>query len=633
VGPPEQPRASLRDGPVGFVGRRWVLDRVANWLGGSSPILVITGLAGTGKSALASRLVELADPSGGASAVSTALSSALAAVHFCRASSDVSLDPAWFAPLVSAQLADRLPAFAAARDEELSAQMAEPVTIRGTAIAEVVAQGSWNVGALVTLTELSAKQLADRLLRRPAQHVAGEGPTPVVLVDALDESIGYYAAVGLIEVLVSLVPNAALRWLVTTRPDPRVLNALPDHAERLDLLEDCPVGVDDVADYAQARMATLSGASNAQVYAARVAKAARGNFLYARHVLDSLLVDPDRLTAVLTDPDAAALPADLADVYRQFLNRELRRTATPDASHAWRHIYRPLLATLAAAFDPGLTAHQLSVLLGIGGLSEVRDALDSCAQLLDPPSDPDGPWRCYHESFRRYLLYSKDRIDEPGDIHWRIAEALVSEWDGAWDNADDYSLGHAVGHHIAAMGAPDMPRRRRRELARRRAELQSLLGDLEFLEAKTARFGIDATLSDIDRSLRWQEARHETVEPTQPLPRNSERIPGIGRILEREAHHLRRWDPGKEAALFSQQVHNRALELRLEDVAASARRRLSDRNEPFIQLQWRRGPNSAPLLRTLTGERSKGMDDSEEQGLAWAVQVTNDGNVIWVRLS
>jgi len=160
---------------AGFVGRGWVLERVAGWLASGSRMLVVTGAAGSGKSAVAARLLGLAQRAGagdgrgsdyegeGMSAVLSV--SWLAGSHVCVAGSDESRNPVRFVELVSGQLAQSVPGFAEARDAAVAARAGSSLSINAVANAGPVS--GWNVGALVQLGGASAAELADVLLRLP----------------------------------------------------------------------------------------------------------------------------------------------------------------------------------------------------------------------------------------------------------------------------------------------------------------------------------------------------------------------------------------------------------------------------------------------------------------------------------
>ncbi len=73
------------------------------------------------------------------------------------------------------------------------------------------------------------------------------------------------------------------------------------------------------------------------------------------------------------------------------------------------------------------------------------------------------------------------------------------------------------------------------------------------------------------------------------------------RVLQREAHHLRAWEPATQPAFLAQQVQNRAVVIGVEELAASCERRLARASDPHALLLWSAGGESPELIRTLVG--------------------------------
>ncbi|MBV9323760.1 MAG: hypothetical protein JO352_08250 [Chloroflexi bacterium] len=577
-------RMAAREAEV-FVGRGWLLDRVADWLDSAPPVLAITGLAGTGKSAVARRLAQLSalagEPPPERAPDRLPAPGWLAAVHVCQAQADASRDPARFVETLSAQLSDRLPGLAQARDQVLASLSATPIRVSGEAHATSVASGARNVGAYVALSGLSVRELTDRLLRRPLERLAMDWSSPpVVLVDALDESVEYGAAASLVDIIRSLGDGTLLRWLVTARPDPRVLDRLPPGFTRVDLIEDCPADADDVAEYVRLRIGPDSS------LVARLTAAAAGNFLYARHMLEDLLSHSERLAAARSG--VLRFPDGLTEVYQEFLDRELRRTAPPEAARRWQNEYRPLLGALAAAFEPGLTLSQLaSMLPGSSPPSTVQDALQTCQQLLEAPRDPAGPWRIYHQSFREFVLSGYAGIVSAGDLHRTIGEALDDEWDGGWPDADEYALAHTAAHLRAAFADASLSRVVRKALGRR---LDRLLSQPEYLEARIQRHGARAAANEALRAARALEA--DRVGGS-----HAPSVKALSDVLSRTARSLSVAGATPSAPLIVQELHNQAIAQHQAEFAQRCVKRLDALGAPHARLRWRVGGN--PRLHSM----------------------------------
>jgi ABC-type dipeptide/oligopeptide/nickel transport system ATPase subunit len=96
-----------------FVGRGWALERIYNWLSADhGRLFVVTGKPGAGKTALASRLVQMARGEIGISI--TAQIPVLHAAHFCRWGFIESISPVQVLELISAQLANNIAGYAEA---------------------------------------------------------------------------------------------------------------------------------------------------------------------------------------------------------------------------------------------------------------------------------------------------------------------------------------------------------------------------------------------------------------------------------------------------------------------------------------------------------------------------------------
>lgn len=110
------------------------------------------------------------------------------------------------------------------------------------------------------------------------------------------------------------------------------------------------------------------------------------------------------------------------------------------------------------------------------------------------------------------------------------------------------------------------------------------------LEEKARRRGIDALQEDLMAALDLCPEGDDDLRT---------RVRVLLRLLQREAHVLRRWDPSSDAALFAQQIHNRAVLMGLSGFQKEARARLCELGRPRAQLLWRASRESSALIRTL----------------------------------
>ena len=96
------------------------------------------------------------------------------------------------------------------------------------------------------------------------------------------------------------------------------------------------------------------------------------------------------------------------------------------------------------------------------------------------------------------------------------------------------------------------------------------------------------------------------------------RLQSLLRVLQRESHHLRTWDPIQAPAFFPQQIRNRAFLLGLEPLIRGAETRLASSGRGHALLRWRASLESPALVRTLSGHG----------GWVSAVALTGDGRVV-----
>lgn len=268
-----------------FTGRERVLQGLSTWLAqplGDGRPRVVTGGAGSGKSALLARIVTLADNQ----YRKDALSSRAAVDH-------TAMPPAGVVDVA--------------------------VHARRKMLSEVASQ----ISAGLRIGEQEAGKLI--------HQIAIRGHKTVIVLDALDESDEREQII-----LQLLVPLAALRHvflLIGTRPDlptgHRRFKALGEATVEYDLNDPSNLGDDDVRLYVERRLLASEEPSRATPYrgqvrqAQQIAKAvserANGVFLVAHTIAMALLLRP---TAVDTDRSdwIAEIPTGLDEAFERFLD-------------------------------------------------------------------------------------------------------------------------------------------------------------------------------------------------------------------------------------------------------------------------------------------------------------------------
>jgi WD40 repeat protein len=476
----------IADRTKDFTGRDWVFKAIDKWLDAhEGRIFLLTGGPGSGKTAIASRLVQLCQEETQISnEYPNLLGGGLAFYHFCQAFNDPVLNPLRFVEALSKQLANSYQIFA---ESLLNLGSQQDITIKTeTRVAKAAAGVEIKNVVIESLTigNLSARKAFDVLVRGPLEKLCNKDfrENIVILVDSLDEALTYDPEE---ENILTLLQDATdhpadlpiqVRFILTSRPDPRVLRALGKRT--LDLIDDAPADVDEVRDYAYRRLSALQNQNQRSDLARYIAEAAKGNFLYARYVLDDdLLLNVEKLKEK-DFLDSLKLPKGLEGIYRLFLNRELGS----NLEH-WEESYRPLLGILAVSRGEGLTKKQLSRIAKLKE-SKIDSILRACSQYLMTSNSNDGPFRIYHQSFRDFLLTDTEYQVYPAEANESIANFFITNYKGKWfECRDNYALQYAPAHLYEAD---------------KMEELHDILLDFRWIAAKLNATDVNSLINDYD---------------------------------------------------------------------------------------------------------------------------------------
>jgi len=587
IAPPLDFSKYITDRTRDFTGREWVFRAIDNWLADpeGSRVFLLTGEPGCGKTAVAARLVQTSQ--GGTPAAGLAArdvpsaeypnlaKGAITFYQFCQAFHNDSLDPLRFTKPLSLYLARQYPPFAEAltrigtQDPKIHVQTRQEV---GTVADQALVVGALVVVENLTIGDLSARVAFDRVVAGPLKEMCetDDVGTLLILVDALDEALTYPG-----ETLVDLLGHVLddprnlppqVRFLLTSRPDDRVIHLLGQPT--LDLIRDAPADVEEVRTYAHRRLHTLDEPRRSAL-AGRIAAATKGNFLYARHVIDDLLSD---LTQI-EDVTERLLPEDLHDVYRQFLKRELARSLD-----TWDDDYAPLLGVLAVARGDGLTSEQLAAILEPHDFNTGK-LLRACGQYLAGPH-PDGPFCIYHQSFREFLLTDEEYQVDATKANTAVAHTFLRDYADEWLECDEhYALQNTATHLVEA--TKSAPRRHTRK--RMTQQLVDLLTNLHYWEAKSSLLGTDSLLSDLKTAALLDTLREKARAD----------LTADAQVLGGEALHLRAWNRVRSPAYFAQQMRNRAVKLGVHHLVCRAEARLAEIGQSYVAMLQHAGHPSA----------------------------------------
>jgi hypothetical protein len=433
----------IKERTTQFTGREWVFKAIGNWLKGDGGTrFLLTGGPGTGKTAIAARLVQM--HLGEVDALLPTFSPGfLAYFHFCQAGLDTTLSPLTFVECLSQTLANRFTVYRDALEQQGSQQFRinPVVTVSGSIAAGAKVVGA-EIGAVhIEILGGDPRPLFDQMVRRPLCALCQSNPKEsiVILVDSLDEALSFNPDVNIAQLLRLDFPPQ-VRFLLTCRShNQRVFDLIGEPTKILDLVTQAPPGLDEVQVYAVSRLSSVSEPARTRV-AERVAEKSKGNFLYAYHVLNDLAQQgTDLANAKVLD-----LPAELDGVYRKFLQRELASNQT-----RWNDVYRPLLGLIAVARGDGLTKAKL---IEITGLAEdtATDVLTTCGQYL-VGGEAATPYRIYHQSFRDFLLSDVKYTVFPAERHAAIARYLQDRYAANWTICGDkYALRYTPLHWAQA---------------------------------------------------------------------------------------------------------------------------------------------------------------------------------------
>ncbi len=483
--------------PENFAGRDWVFDRIGDWLNRSTaPALLIVGAPGSGKSALAARLVEFTTGDASPPQALRLLSNNLILAHVCGR------DDAWrpFIDAMARQLTARSQQFTAALARLSNTTPEISVRIRSRiGTSEARDEGAeLTIESISIASEVSVERAFRLIIQKPLQEAANSSKLPplmLVLVDGLDVALDSGGKEGIAEVIAlasqpgALPPN--FRLLALSRADPRIVQMVP--GPRIDLSEPAMVGPDILA-YAEVRLKPLLRGRERNEVVAQIGRAAQGNFLYAKLLLDSLLVGAPSATEIVGRIDEVLDAERMPDTLRQAFVAMVQRLVGFNVDR-WAQQYRPILGVLAVA-KSGLTLTQLA---GITRRpqSEAINSLRVLGRFLTG-SAPNGPYRLFHSVFGTFLLSEPEYGLSSAEAHEAIATFFLAENERDWQHCEDASVLADTPYHLLAAIRESQDRRKRQELLFR---LVDLLLEPAYVEARVTATAPGELQDDVEATI------------------------------------------------------------------------------------------------------------------------------------
>jgi len=385
-----------------FIGRDWLFDEMREWIQQpQSRLLLVTGDAGVGKSAIAAQMTARLSVRG---------------VHFCSASNTPSCRPeAWLASVVY-QLAAQYESY---RSE---------ITPLG--------RPDWDAPPTALFRSLVSDPL---LLHR--DELREEEPW-VFVIDGLDEAVAKtgFALPDLLADSIQRMPDW-LRLVVTSRPDQAVEARFSvEGATIKPINSQAKENRKDLSDYIYQHLEGLVEqgvitAPSPEVLG-KLGDLSSGSFLVAKMYLDALS-DPDPECRLRLD-EIGEMPRKLNGLYHRMFRTRFRSRESYEAELA------PLVDCLAVAPVPVPE----NLLLAASGLDArtARKALRSLSQFLNRTGEGV---RVFHQTLAEWLMdpdASAEFCAEPSEGDRRLGDACWREYEAGLEGMSRYAILHLSTH-------------------------------------------------------------------------------------------------------------------------------------------------------------------------------------------
>jgi hypothetical protein len=477
-----------------FSERDWVFERIHAWISdlNAPRFLLLTGEPGSGKTAIAARLVQFSRGEVPAPGTCPEFRGGfLAGTHFCVARAGDWIDPSSFSRSLSLQLAAHYPDFARALidagDRSVNIHVEQNVTNSG-AVTGVILD--------LNLTGLNPQASFNAAVAKPiAKLFQGGFNSPItILVDGLDEALAFKGDATIIRLLASVDQfPAKVRFILTSRPEIGVENEFP-YADKFCLSAEEYNGDND-HDMQTLVRGKLAGTA-LESPADEIACKADRNFQYVTFLLRSL--------SSAAPASISGLPSGLDALYNDWLRRLI-------GAVSWRNEYAPVVGFLSVAFE-SMTEVQLRNYSQLKQ-SELSYRLLNLRQFVEETARG---YRLYHQSMVDFLKQPdlktagytlKNEFYLPqAEWHASLAGYYFSKGGGPnWPGWDLYGYRYTAAH--LAEAARHEPNGNRHALVQR---LVDLVRSPDYRRLHLGALGdVPALLRDHEEAVRCAALDHE----------------------------------------------------------------------------------------------------------------------------
>lgn len=449
-----------------FTGRDWVFAEIDHWLANpeAPQSFLLIGEPGSGKTAIASRLVQFSDESNSPDDELDQLQPKfLSAYHFCSARDSLWISPYSFAQSLALQLAKRYPVYAESLAEQHGVQNVEiDVNQR---VGEL--KGGQVIGVYFDVSREEPEDAFIRLVRDPLEVLSREDEAQriTILVDALDEALVYSGEIDIVSLLAqSEGLPANVRLLLTTRSEERIENEFlearhlylssEEFRDRNQVDTQAYVKLRIGKDETLASQTIELGLGKTESTIEEIVEKTDGNFRYVTFLMDAIAGAQQSLS------DLDVLPPGLDGLYSLHLDR-----LVDIGKKNWAKDYAPIMGVLSVAQE-SLSEDQLAAFTS-QSKGTLWEALGNLLGQFIEEVDRSEPhqrqveeavrYRLYHQSVADFLNKSRIRlVDQKSkrnsyylpaeEWHRKIAYHYWDNFLNRWGECDEYGLNHLAGH-------------------------------------------------------------------------------------------------------------------------------------------------------------------------------------------